>query len=346
MKIVIISTQFMGMAESYKNAFIRAGHSCDLLSHDDLCVPGSLSGRIIEHVKRINPSYLRNKYEEEIDRFSKIVVTYVEKNSPDIVLDLLGVNLNAESLSSIYKKTSVFKYMLDLIGSYPYLRRTISLYKKVFTYETADIDNIRSLGAKDVSLLLATYDDEKYYHNNSKKKYDVCFVGSMYSKAHQTRFNLLRQLAAMHPEYSYQFFGIIAKPYQLKRYLSWLVLDHGRVFKNRNLSAREVNRLYNESKICININSYQTFNTWSSRILEMMASGSLTVSNTTPYIHSLLGCGLVEYKQLDELIELIPECLKKIENGNECTSICKNATTIISKYTMVDTVRCILSELN
>lgn len=323
MKVLLVSTGFMEIADSFKAAFERAGCQCLYVNTSNINSDGSLM--------KSEVSVLTKR--------SQAVLTQFDKFNPDLVLDLLGANLSAEALKVINCRAISIKYMLDLIENYKQIANSIQHYNYIFTYETYDIEYIKLLGGKRVELLYATYDECKYHPVEAIKDIDISFVGQMFTSGQRKRRRLLEQLVSDFSDLKFAIYGVYVRPYQLARFLRWKVTDDGKCFKNHAIDYKRVNEIYNRSKICLNINSFQTFETWSSRLLEMMGTGSFVLTERTEKIESMLGNGVATYTSYEELKNLIN---KYINDDFERARIAKIGFEIAHKYRMDDTVKQIL----
>ena len=166
MKVLIISTSFMEIADSFKESFERAGVQSLLF----------------------NTSSITSKSKEkQLALRSKAALDFFHRIEPDFVLDLLGANLNSETIKEINETSVSIKYMLDLIRNYSEIKESILHYNYVFTYESCDLSALKELGCKKVDLLYATYDQRKYYHLEVPKDIDVCFIGQMFTDEQKKR---------------------------------------------------------------------------------------------------------------------------------------------------------------
>jgi spore maturation protein CgeB len=314
MRILLVSTGFMGIADSYKNTIESLGHDCRFVN-----------------TNMINLDKKSTSKSAIIDARSDVVLQAFNDFNPDMVLDILGFNISKDVLSSIRKKSVIVKYLLDLIENYQGLNETLSLYEKVYTYETYDIDNIKKCGANNVDFLCAAFDSHKYYPLRKERDIDISFVGQMYNSAQKKRRLLLKKIAKDYPQLRCEFYGVFVRPYQIFRFLIWKIKDNGKVFKNYTIRSDEVNEIYNRSKICLNINSYQTHETWSSRLLEMMGTKSFVVTDSTKHIEQFLGKGVVCFNSYESLKSIINDYLF-YEKGRD--AVASKGFNIAQKYTI------------
>ena len=82
-------------------------------------------------------------------------------------------------------------------------------------------------------------------------------------------------------------------------------------FKNRIICQQEVNNIYNKSKLVLNINSFQTHNDWSSRLVEILGSGATCVSEYTKASYQFFSEYCLFFKSYSELRQIIDDCFSK-----------------------------------
>ena len=98
------------------------------------------------------------------------------------------------------------------------------------------------------------------------------------------------------------------------RYIGFLDIDNQlvrlkskeyRYFTNRNIDPVNLNKIYNESKICINIHQDQSRYGGNMRLYEVLAAGAFQIVDYNPYIEENFGKGLVTYKTSEDLMDTI-----------------------------------------
>jgi spore maturation protein CgeB len=299
-KVLLIASIFRWYAESLERAFIANG--CDVLLIRKSVVVGKwdIYGKIKESIGR-NVENEKNKTQKKIN--AEILKSFQEFK-PDIVYVTMGNQLTKESIEKMKESAILVASFGDTIKQYPYLGEIAGYYDIVYSYEMTDVDKLRRMGVN-AKEMMGLGDPEQYFPINCKKDIDVCFVGVMYPK----RKEILERLYCEFPDLYMQFYGKYIGIRNTKEYLKWLCSGKYKVFRNRNIHYKEVNKIYNRSKICLNINGFQTINGWASRLPEILLTDSFQIVDYNKKIaEEFEGC-LKTYVSYEQLVEIIRKYL-------------------------------------
>lgn len=244
---------------------------------------------------------------------SNYIEDYCNKVKPDLIIVTQGMQLLPDAVKRLKKSCVTVLRMSDRISLFPQLEERLKYYDFVYSYSKEEVDYINSIGYE-ACFYPGGFDSDTYYPiDDMSKDIDICFVGTMYSE----RVNILEKLARDFEDYTVAFYGKYVKPTSIGKYVSWIKGSKGlRAFKNKNLSRDAVNKLYNRSKICLNINRANMINEWTPRILEIMGSKSFQIVEGNDSIDSSFRDCLCQYYGYDDLVNKIHYYLTHEEERN------------------------------
>ena len=137
--------------------------------------------------------------------------------------------------------------------------------------------------------------------NNQNKKIDISFVGNMYG----FRKEMLEKLSIDFPNLKMRFYGIYQSRKHIIAFLKFLLSGKARFFKNKNISPKRVNKLYNKSKIVLNFEHPQAEGGWSSRLVEILGSGAFQIVSHKDVLDYYFKDGLISFRSYEELVSMI-----------------------------------------
>ena len=322
-KVLIIGPNFFNFNQSMKDAFQTLGWEVHLESYDEPIHPfkGVLKWR---HKFSFNRKSLKQKFREKYARYIRYVF---DQFNPDLVLILNGTILKSDILTFFRKTAKVVLWMYDSVFRYPQCINHIDLVDYAFFYEQKDITYYQALGKKAYFLPQAA--DVNIYHpihTNISKTIDILFVGVLYR--YQKRIDLLTKIVKRFSKSKIKIVGKY-KPIE-KNILEWLFREKRTIFTNRNIVPSEVNTLYNQSRMVLNIHHETQTEGANPKVFEICASGAYQICDYNPYIVSLFSNGEVGlYKNEKELFDLIEDALKndKSEQAKKAHEIVINNHT-------------------
>jgi phage antirepressor YoqD-like protein len=296
-KILIIGPNYFNFNQSLKNAFQALNWDVHLESYDEPIHP--FSGWLKwQHKFSLNREKLREKHTE---KYQKYIISQFLKFNPDLVLVLNGAILKSETLMLFRQTAKVALWMYDSIFRFPKCINHINFVDYAFFYEQKDVEYYQTLDKKAYFLPQAA--DVNLYHSlKCEKTIDILFVGALYR--YQKRITLLTKIVE---KFSTQIIKIIGryKPIE-KNFFKWLFREKRQIFTNRNVVPAEVNKLYNQSRIVLNIHHETQVEGANPKVFEICASGAYQICDYNPYIASLFPNGEIGlYKNEQELLNLI-----------------------------------------
>lgn len=244
----------------------------------------------------------------EMNLLNKNIVKIVSGFRPDLIINNAGGEIFPETLK-IIRKVSHAK-LVCWAGDNPstyhlatnYLKG-IKYYDQYFIVDPSWYSpELKSIGLINCSVLQYGVDPEIYrplklsLQEQKEFSSDVCHLGS----PHNERIVLLRQLL----DYDLSLWGATS----IKFFKSFSNLPPELLFKIRSgvVPAEISNKIYNASKICLNIQHQQVSSAHSNKTFEIAASGAFLLTSFSSSNNSCFATGeLIAYKGIKELRSLI-----------------------------------------
>ena len=298
-RVLIIGPAFFGYNHSIKRAFDALGYESEVLQYDGLIHPFNWTNAVLNKVSPSN-KWLKEKCKRN---FNRLAIEVFQSFSPDLVFIYNGDILTSASITQFKERSKVVVWLLDGAGLHPDSIALAPLVDAYFCFERTDIELVKKLN-RETYFLPQAYDPEIYYPiADCKKEIDVLFVGNLYF--YPNRVRLLKSLAKqLKGKYTFKVYGVYKPIY--KNPIKWLFREGRSVFLNKNISPKEVNRLYNRSKLCLNIHHDQTREGANPKVFEICGSGAFQVVDSNPFIAETFPDGSIARYESDE------ECIEQI----------------------------------
>lgn len=256
----------------------------------------------------------RSRLAEEQDKRNALSLEKaIKETTPDavIVVKATEVTRTAKRLCAD-RGTKLVLWAYDSAAQFPIISRVAPDYDLVYTYEPADTEIL----PRDCSpaLLPMAYDPRFYSQlpDEKEKTIDICFVGAI--DPYPQRRKLIRRLADRFKQariavwsdsihwYSHrQIRDVLFKGLRRNMQLTRNTLDHA-----------EINRVYNMSKICLNVHHVQSKRAVNPRTFEILGSGGLLLTDRG--LEDIGGFedggGYVAHSGREELLEKVEDLLK------------------------------------
>ena len=276
-KVLIIGPVFFGYNYSIQRAFDALGFETKVLQYDGLIHPFNWKNAVLN---KISPSNKRLK-EKCRRNFNRLAIETFQSFSPDLVFVYNGDILTTQSIIQFKERSKVVVWLLDGANLHPDSIALAPLVDAYFCFERTDIELVKKFNVHTYFLPQA-YDPDIYYPiANCEKEIDVLFVGNLYY--YPERVRLLKSLAKkLKGKYIFKVYGVYKPIY--KNPIKWLFREERSVFLNKNISPKEVNLLYNQSKLCLNIHHWQTKEGANPKVFEICGSGAFQVVDYNPFI--------------------------------------------------------------
>ena len=302
-KVLIIGPAFFGYNYSIKHAFDALGYESEVLQYDGLIHPFNWKNAVLNKISPSN-KWLKEKCKRN---FNRLAIETHRSFSPDLVFIYNGDILTPQSITQFKQKSKVAIWLLDGADLHPDSTALAPFVDAYFCFERTDVEQIKKFNRRTYFLPQA-YDPNIYYPiANCKKEIDVLFVGNLYF--YPNRVRLLKSLAKqLKGKYTLKVYGVYKPIY--KNPLKWLFREERTIFLNKNISPKEVNRLYNQSKLCLNIHHHQTKEGANPKVFEICGSGAFQVVDSNPFIAEMFPKNsIATYQSEEECIEQILQLL-------------------------------------
>lgn len=292
-KIVIIGYNLFGYLDSLARGFEEHGIKAVLHEHINLWT-----------LKARHPNPMKAfKALLKLKRINKKVIQKIDAEKPDYILVINAEALFPETVACLKKYCPTAVWLVDGYTSLQFTPETIRMFDYHFTFEPSDTRYLP--GAK-----YLTYGaDTKHYHPvPAQKLYDVTFTGN----GHENRLAVLERIAAvsMGTKWNFSVFG---------KFQWFLSSRRGRMYRkkypnltkciklNRIMEPSEINLIYNQSRINLNIHHPHSIIGVNPRTFEIPASGSCLLVDRQPILSDLLidGQDCLAYGSFDEMIRVI-----------------------------------------
>lgn len=328
MRILISGPDFYYYNDSIANGFNRLGLETKILEWPKFrCLKYNISNFIKRKLNIINNEREKLKFRykywgKKIIRYNELLKKWVCDYSPDITLILKGDIIYTKTLKEIKKHNNTFlvNWCYDSVSRYPSIIEGCEHYDLFYIFEPADKDIMESFDLK-IKFLPMAY-DPRYYKvmNGDKKTYDISFVGGMIEK----RKKILGKIISEFPNKKYGIWGkawtwynpFLQYEYKIKR------RKLGKRINNYKIKPNQVNRVYNDSKICLNIHHTQNKKGLNPRTFEILGAGGFQLVDYKEKLEEIfeLGEELVAYTDKNDLLKKIDYYL---DNEDERRKIAK-----------------------
>ena len=354
MKILITGSDFHGINNMIAEAFYELGCEVKISNCPDLS--GAVFDRskllLYEKINAITNSL--NQSEIKYNLFKEIIIDYNKKLlheisalQPDALLVLKGDILLPETIKKIRNDSDVIIviWCYDSALRFSNVLKGGKYYHIVYTYEPTDIHELRAYGIHANSLPMA-YDPNSYFKlEDETVTNDISFVGALYN--YPERKKILEMIISHHRELRLEVWGMartwynpfLQYEYKIKRRAL------GKHIHNYNIPPEEVNKVYNSTKICLNIHHRQSKEGVNPRTFEILGAGGFQLTDYKKILEELFDIGreIECYKNENDLLDKIGYYL---ENEDERKKIAQRGNEIVMKrHTYKHRAETILSDL-
>ncbi|WP_211611420.1 CgeB family protein [Halorientalis persicus] len=350
--MLISGPKYQSYCHSVAKPFEQKGHIVDFVFRPPY--RGRLASRIASYYAKLT----NNDGKIEIDRrnsflnkkttnaYNAELVDKINETDPELLLIIKGERVRPSTIQKISKKyncTTVL-WCYDKGARFQNVVNGAKYYDYVFSFEPSDKNDFKQYDI-DCKILPMAFDPNYYNTINIKEDIDISFIGRMHC---EYRKEILEFLIKNLEEYNVQVWGkawSLLNPFQLYEYkLSRRQL--GNKINNYDIEHNTINRIYNRSKICLNIHHPQSVMGTNPRTFEIAGSGGFQLTDETEQIKSLFDVGeeIVTYQDKNDLLEKI---LYYIERKEEREQIGLNANEIAhNKHTFNHRVNTLLKNVH
>lgn len=333
-KVFVIGPSYFNFNYSIGKAFEELSFTVKIVEYDEPIHPFNWKNKVLNKLL-FNPEYLK---QASIKSFNQSVLKDFSLFNPDLVFIYNGDILQPETILYFKETSKVVLWELDGVYRHPRSEALAPLVDAFFCFEQNDVTYLKKKGIQSYFLPQAC-ETEIYHPLPQTKDIDLLFVGTLY--AYPTRIKLLKKIVDSFPQYNIQVYGLY-KPWY-KNPFKWLFREKRSIFKNKNISPEEVNKLYNRSRICMNVHHEQSKSGANPKVFEIPGSGAFQLVDWNPYIESLFPNGEVAmYHSEKELLEMVDYYLK-----TDTTQQALQANRIVySEHRFINRISEVLSIIN
>lgn len=203
-------------------------HTLNHLAHNLRILPKGVN--FFEDHPRSHKEYRNRKFLELCREFK-----------PDLVFLTRGLRFKLETLAALREFTTVFCWHTESEGRFPEIEPELPYYHHTYFFSSLSLERARELGFANTSLLLHALDTSLFSPLGLPKVYDWSFVGQWHPRRQryvEALAQVSRNFAIYGPRWRKQVYRQPA--------LWWRV-------KGRELWGEGLNRLYNQSRVAVNI---------------------------------------------------------------------------------------------
>jgi spore maturation protein CgeB len=160
---------------------------------------------------------------------------------PDLVFLTRGLRFKVETLAALREFTTVFCWHTESESRFPEIVPELPYYHHTYFFSSLSLKQAQELGFTNTSLLLHALDTSLFYPLGLPKVYDWSFVGQW----HPRRQRYLEGLARVSRNFA--IYGPRWRKNLYRQPMMW------RRVKGRELWGAALNRLYNRSRVAVNI---------------------------------------------------------------------------------------------
>lgn len=341
MKILIAcpSHQSYGVNSAIIRAFVDFGCETDIstwsesytfLSRTKLFFCSQISSIVESFAK---PGIMVGEFQRDmIMEYNKKLLQTVNATKPDVLLALKGDALLPDTIKKLRENSNIplVLWCYDSAVRFRNILNGGKYYHLFYTCEPSDIPELQKYGIRAKFLPMA-YDPHTYFRLEDKTVVrDVCFVGTLINYPQRRR--VLGEIISRYNELNIEVWGptwSIYYPFSLYEYLI-TQRDLRMHLHNHGIYPREVNKIYNTSKICLNTHHPQLKEGLNPRVFEIMGAGGFQLVDYKKKLEELFNVEkeMVYYKNEDDLLEKVGYY---IENEDERKKIAERGMDAVKK---------------
>lgn len=303
-RILLIGPDFHCYTENLKIAFENAGDSVEMV----VC---QVSGGILSRLSDKN----------RIRAFNQSILAAIRARNYDVVICVRGAYLYDDTLKVINQQNiPCILFLQDTLANSGTAAEQIAFYKKVLLFDMSDKEKLVNSGVNAIYCGTPVSIQNYYPIENIVRDVDICFVGRLFD----SRVSLLEEIVESFPNKNIVIAGDYLpgfNPARWGRFYKYYLNGYSRCFLDRNMSYVDVNKLYNRSKICLNIQHPQGIWSCGTRTMEIMAAKSFQISSANPFMEKyLVGNGVILYDTASDLNQKIAYYLDRQEERDACSA--------------------------
>lgn len=295
-EVLVIGTPIWSYTESVSRAFSQNGIKSEFKIY-------KIPDKYLKTIPIISKLYYYWYY----NIYPKSYYKYCLEHAPDGgLLVLFGINyLSNKQLLEIktIKKVKILIWFIDSIYTFPKFYKNIEIADYVLCYNKSEADFLKQSGKRAVFSPMAY--DQRYYFpiENSEKEYDLYFIGTL-SKRLDFFEELLKRIAPLGLRIRIDGPVSWLKRFKLRKKYPLLSGCISGIGNNH----KQINELYNKSRLCLSIQPDQADTGFSTRVYEICGAGALQLTNGQKELLDTLfkiDTELLHFSSMEELINQI-----------------------------------------
>lgn len=340
MKVLIVADKYFYYALAVSEALKSYGHDVEIaytqpFRRDELSVAEYLKYKINKNKYKLDfrnkqIDIIKNKLKNKLDVFINISANfYYEFVDRNMLMDV-----RARGVRTI-------AWFMGSIKRYQNVKQHFECYDKIFSFEPDDAQYMLNEYSINIEYLpVGVY--EKIFSSSvtasDVKKYDICFVGNPTEKRLKyleaiAEYCCLKRKKMIVYGYYWDHTNLVRK-YFAKRSFAKKYPYLARYVPNEIILNENMAKLYDESKICLNIH-IEIHKGINPRTFEIMANGNFELCDARFNSESM---GLVDKENI-AFYDSVEDCVEKIDyylaHQQDCARIGKNGMDLVKqKYGM------------
>lgn len=325
-KVLIVGPDFFGYNESVQRAFEEKGYDVRVISYLENLI--KKRDRILYYIlPKFKINLFFNIHKRNVN---KIILREYNEFNPNFVFIIKGNIIEKDTLEKM-KLSKRILWLMDSIINVRDISKTIEDYDYRFMFERTDVDKLKEKNIKAYFLPMAVDQNNYYSLNKKNREIDVVFIGSLYDG----RKEFLEKLSSEFKNYNIKVFGQYLDIKKPITYFKYYVLGFNKIFTNKIVTPNEVNKIYNNSKIAINIHHNQSKYGCNPRVFEILGSKTFQIVDKNNFVTDNFEVKkeIITFEDFDDL-----KCKIKyyISNEKERNEIVKNGYKKVRKLHTFD----------
>jgi spore maturation protein CgeB len=306
-RILIAGHPFRGYTRMIFRAFQQCGLTASLLEWEET------EKNPLENLRyAVSREYIRKMDGIRLRENSRKLESCILNDSFDYVLVINGAKISAELRRyCLQKDIKLIFWAYDGYRHFPWLEEVNARFDMLYTYEPSDVKYYSDVG--NARFLPMAYDAGLYFpiDDSLQKDVDLCFIGAI-NFNHYERIKTLRELGRQE-RFKIEIWSDTISHLWPTRLIDLTIKLSGKNVKllRKTLDHDEINRIYNRSKIGLNIHHRQSQKALNPRTFEILGSGRLLITDRSLSMLDdfTVGRDYLLYETSDDLIDIAGDIL-------------------------------------
>ena len=296
-KVLIISRKYHGEVLGEVQDFVKNGYEI-VFSFSAFSI---VNDNPILRIKRKLGFDISKDEAKYRTKYNKRIIKLVNKHSPSLVYVVQGLQLDIDTIETIKKRCPIVVHLIDRLELFPEIIQFLKHYNKILSYSFDDTQILIDDGLS-CFFVPSGVNRRIHYPLKCKKTIDVSFIGDIYP----LRREWLEKLAYEEPNVRFRFYGKYVRMNNTTAFFRWLFDKRLRqCFCNRNVSSKKANKIYNKSKICLNIARENNCNGISERVSKILATKSFLLMSFSDVLKGVICTDECLFKNYEEMRDKI-----------------------------------------